>query len=191
MIVIVKQCRVCESHLTLDKLVYGKKSSFSKDALCRECKKTQQKKYREENREKIREQQKKYQEENKDRIKEHTKKNRNKINAWRKQYFKNNSNARIAHNLRCRMNKVLKGIRKSDSTVKLIDCSIENLIHYIAAQFSDGMSWDNYGKWHIDHIKPCSSFDLTDENQQKECFHYTNLQPLWAKDNHQKYNKIV
>ena len=51
------------------------------------------------------------------------------------------------------------------------------------------MSWDNYGKWHIDHVRPCSSFDLTDAKQQEECFHYTNLQPLWAAENLQKGSK--
>ena len=50
------------------------------------------------------------------------------------------------------------------------------------------MSWDNHGYdgWHVDHIRPCASFDLTDEEQVRKCFHYTNLQPLWAKDNLRK-----
>ena len=54
---------------------------------------------------------------------------------------------------------------------------------YLESKFSNGMTWENMGEWHIDHIKPCYSFDLTDEKQQMECFHFTNLQPLWAKDN--------
>ena len=53
------------------------------------------------------------------------------------------------------------------------------------------MTWDNYGEWHIDHIKPCCGFDLTDFEQQKKCFHYTNLQPLWAKDNITKNGKFI
>ncbi len=48
------------------------------------------------------------------------------------------------------------------------------------------MTWDNYGKWQIDHKIPCASFDLTDPEQQKSCFHFSNLQPLWAKDNNSK-----
>lgn len=55
------------------------------------------------------------------------------------------------------------------------------------------MTWANYGKsgWHIDHIKPCASFDLSDPDQQKACFHYSNLQPLWAFDNLSKGAKLV
>jgi hypothetical protein len=62
---------------------------------------------------------------------------------------------------------------------------MEKLFAHLEAQFRDGMSWDNYGRygWHIDHIIPCSSFDLTDTDQQRKCFHYTNLQPLWAHEN--------
>jgi hypothetical protein len=65
---------------------------------------------------------------------------------------------------------------------------------HLESQFKEGMSWSNYGKqkdnrldsWEIDHIIPISTFDLTDEDQQRKCWHYTNLQPLWAIDNLQK-----
>ena len=55
----------------------------------------------------------------------------------------------------------------------------------IANQFSEGMSWSNHGLygWHLDHIRPCFTFDLSAPEQQKECFNYKNLRPLWAKDN--------
>ena len=63
------------------------------------------------------------------------------------------------------------------------------------SQFTLGMNWDNYGrgkgKWNIDHIIPCDSFNLLDEEEQKKCFHYTNLQPLWFEDNLYKANKIL
>ena len=60
---------------------------------------------------------------------------------------------------------------------------------YLEGKFTEGMTWENHGKWHIDHIKPCCSFNLEDEEEQKKCFHYTNLQPLWATDNLVKSGK--
>jgi hypothetical protein len=80
---------------------------------------------------------------------------------------------------------VAKG-SKSSSTLELLGCSYEHLLSHLEAQFSPGMSWNNYGEWHIDHIRPCASFDLTQRAQQKDCFNWTNLQPLWAAENIRK-----
>jgi hypothetical protein len=80
--------------------------------------------------------------------------------------------------------------RKSYKTEELIGCDVESLKLYLERQFNGGMSWDNHREWHIDHIIPCASFDLTDPEQQKQCFHYTNLQPLWAFDNLSKGARI-
>lgn len=95
--------------------------------------------------------------------------------------------------LRTRIWKVLKeqNVIKDKHSEELVGCSIEQLKEHIEKQFQLNMTWDNYGQWHIDHIIPCSSFDLTKEDEQKKCFHYTNLQPLWAKDNLKKSNKIL
>ena len=65
----------------------------------------------------------------------------------------------------------------------LIGCNISEFIKHIENQFVDNMSWDNYGKWHIDHIIPCYTFDLTKPEEQERCFHYSNQRPLWAVDN--------
>jgi len=83
--------------------------------------------------------------------------------------------------------------KKAHRTLKLLDCTFEEFKIYFENLFTGGMTWDLFmqGKIHIDHIKPCSRFDLTDESQQRECFHYTNLQPLWAIDNIRKSNKIL
>ncbi|MFH0806001.1 MAG: hypothetical protein V1901_03950 [Patescibacteria group bacterium] len=111
-------------------------------------------------------------------------------NKFHKKYNKNRRhidiNFKILGNLRCRIYKALKGFDKSDYTQKLIGCSIEYLKQYLEKQFRAGMTWKNYGKWHIDHIKPCARFDLSKPSQQRKCFHYTNLQPLWAEDNFRK-----
>ncbi len=84
-----------------------------------------------------------------------------------------------------------KGIRKTIATMKLAGCSLEFLKQHLESQFLQGMSWDNYGEWHIDHKIPCKAFDLTDSEEQKRCFHYKNLQPLWAIDNLRKNAKIL
>jgi len=94
---------------------------------------------------------------------------------------------RILCNLRARLYLFLKGINKSDSTLKLLGCSLKILKRHLEKKFQSGMTWQNYGKWHIDHIRPCASFDLSKPEEQKKCFNYKNLQPLWAKDNLKKY----
>lgn len=103
--------------------------------------------------------------------------------------LKNNPHIRITENLRKRTRDVLKGASKSKPTLELIGCSKEQLVKYIESMFTEGMSWENYGEWQIDHIRPCSSFNLLEKSEQEKCFHYSNLQPLWAGDNKRKSNK--
>ena len=90
------------------------------------------------------------------------------------------------------MTAAVSGRVKSKHTEELLGCSIEYLRHYLENQFTEGMTWENYGKngWHIDHIIPLDYFDITDSEQQKRAWHYTNLRPLWAIDNLRKNNKI-
>lgn len=91
-------------------------------------------------------------------------------------------------NLRGRLRKAFlsQDLRKSDSVFELTGCTLSELITHLSSLFTEGMSLDNYGQWVIDHIRPVGSFDLTDPEQQRLCFHYTNLQPLWHKDNLKK-----
>ena len=102
-----------------------------------------------------------------------------------------NPNYRIAVTLRTRLRYALNGTLKADTTEALLGCTYEEACAHIEAQFTEGMSWDKMGLHgiHIDHIRPCASFDLTDPEQQRECFHYTNLQPLWAEDNLRKSDR--
>jgi len=76
----------------------------------------------------------------------------------------------------------LSGVKKSNSCSILLGCSPDFFKSYIEEKFTTGMTWENHGVygWHLDHIKPCNSFDLSNPEQQKECFHYTNIRPLWA-----------
>ncbi len=100
---------------------------------------------------------------------------------------------KLSHALRSRINSAIKGGYKNGSAVRDLGCSIEELKNYLQSKFQEGMSWDNWGKtgWHIDHIKPLSSFNLEDRKELLKACHYTNLQPLWYVDNLKKYNKIV
>ncbi|MBW8384249.1 MAG: hypothetical protein K0M69_17230 [Youngiibacter sp.] len=88
------------------------------------------------------------------------------------------------------MNKAIKGESKSDATLDLIGCTPEHLRGHIESQFEDGMTWETYGRWHVDHIIPCSAFDLSNPVELKRCFNYKNLRPLWAEQNLRKSNKI-
>jgi len=105
----------------------------------------------------------------------------------------NDCNYRIRRGLRSRIREAIKNGWRSASTLELIGCSISDLRLHLESKFRPGMSWDNYGRggWEIDHVRPCASFDLTDPEQQKECFHFTNLQPLWAAENRAKSDKEV
>jgi hypothetical protein len=82
-----------------------------------------------------------------------------------------------------------KGV-KSSKTLELLGCTVDQLQTFIGAEFEEGMTWENHGEWHIDHIRPCASFNLEDPEEQKKCFHWTNLQPLWAKDNMSKGDRL-
>lgn len=93
---------------------------------------------------------------------------------------------RILCNLRGRIRWALSGKVKSARTQKLLGCTVEHLVKHLTGLFCDGMTWENYGKWELDHIKACANFDFTIEAHQRECFHWTNLQPLWKPDNIRK-----
>ena len=100
---------------------------------------------------------------------------------------------RLVDNLRRRINEILtkKATKKRQHTIQLVGCTFQELCDYLELRFQKGMTWENYGRngWHVDHVKPLSLFDLTTEEEQRKAFHYTNLQPLWAKDNLRKSNK--
>jgi hypothetical protein len=139
------------------------------------------KRYYTENREIILEQKKQYFQNNKENIR-----------IARKKKYDEDINTRVLQNLRCRVRHAFnQGYSKSLPTLELVGCSIDTLKSHLTSTFDDVMTWEDYkaGKTHIDHIKPCSSFNLSTIEEQKKCFHYTNLQMLWAKDNLIKSNK--
>jgi hypothetical protein len=130
----------------------------------------------------------------KERMRLYFQKNKQRAYERRRELHKRNPGIRLKQLLGNRIWHALNGrTTKSKRTQELIGCSIDQLREHIESLFKPGMSWDNYGVsgWHIDHIKPCSSFDLTDIEQQKACFNYKNLQPLWARENLTKGCKIL
>lgn len=198
-----KQCSCCNNILPISEF---SKSSWSKigiESICKNCKNLKYSNNKDnislrrkelyiENRDKILEQKSKYTKSHKsekaiyDKI--YRQENKLKIAKQKKEWSiknKNNLEYKIAKNLRRRIHHVLKDNYKSDNTISLLGCSINEFKSYLELLFEDGMTWDNYGLygWHIDHIIPCYIFDLSDSEQQKECFHFSNMRPLWAKDN--------
>ena len=168
----------------------------------REKRKEYDKAYYQQNAEKRKEYQKAYREQNAEKNKEYKKawdkQNADKRRIYERNKRKTDPNYKLTQNLRTRVRETLNGKSKSKNTLKLLGCSVDFLKKHLENQFQPGMSWNNYGNpngdhsecWHIDHIVPCASFDLSDPEQQQKCFHYTNLQPLWAGDNIRKGSKL-
>lgn len=159
------------------------------------------KKYYEENKEKIIKGNQEYYQLNKKIIAKCSEKyyikNKTEIKKQHKIYnnarSKTDINFRILCNLRARLGSAItKGV-KSAKTLGLLGCSVDYLKQFLENKFKKGMDWENYGieGWHIDHIIPCCSFDLTKPIEQRKCFNYNNLQPLWAKENRIKHTDIL
>jgi hypothetical protein len=187
------QCKICRNKVSKkyriknkDKRSAYQKTYFEKNKTnIMSRKKHTQKSYYIRNKEKIQEYQKEYHQKNKTVIRN---KVRQKVNLYKKQRRKIDLNYKLTENLRSRIRKAIKikGINQSKKSIEIIGCSSNELRFYLEKQFTDGMSWENYGfhGWHIDHIIPLSS--AKNEEELIQLCHYTNLQPLWAKDNFSK-----
>ena len=110
--------------------------------------------------------------------------------------FKDKICKKIAINLRSRFSEMIRGKNKCGSAVKDLGCSLQEFKLYLESKFEPWMTWDNYGKynkckdtWQIDHIKPLSSYLLSNREEVLKACHYANLQPLLAKDNLVKSSK--
>lgn len=176
----MKTCTNCNTHKPLDN--FGKKKAH-KDGLeywCKECHREYKKSYYVDNLDKAKKERLNWQRKNQFSVLEYNK-------AYLSNKYKTNLVFRIIKNQRNRIKELLTN--KPCSFSKSIGCSTEFLKEHLQSKFQPGMTWNNYGEWHVDHIKPLSKFDLTNIDQFKEACHYINLQPLWAKDNILKSNK--
>jgi hypothetical protein len=105
--------------------------------------------------------------------------------------YATNVNERLRKNLcnRIRIALFTNNTKKKNELYNLLGCNITDLKLYLESKFKEGMSWENYGKWHIDHVRPCASYDLSIVENQFLCFNFKNLQPLWDYENLSKGSK--
>jgi hypothetical protein len=189
-----KYCWYCDKKLSVALFHKSSKRPDGLQGMCKDCNQKYRKEWMNKNLDKYKQSCKSWRANNQDKMyikqKIWREKNREYFRKNQREYKSNrrkiDDNFRITTNLRNRIRKALKGINKSKKTQELLGCDIIEFKKYIEAKFKNGMTWKNYGEWEIDHIKPCCSFDLLKESEQKKCFHYSNMQPLWKKDHRAK-----
>jgi hypothetical protein len=172
----VKECTVCKIAKELSEF---NKRKLSKDGLQPLCKPCQNKKdharYLKNPKKKI------------DQANAYRKNNTESYNAYRRKLQAHKEatdiNYKLRRRLRSRLYNALKGAFKAGSSVELLGCTIPELRQHIEAQFEPGMTWDNWGQWHIDHIRPLVAFNLVVPEELAKACHYTNLRPLWGEEN--------
>jgi hypothetical protein len=182
------QCKICRKQQAAEYRKNNSEKIKTASKKCREKYKDKNKQYRDEWYAKNPDYNKKYYEKNKTQmLEQHTK-------YWNNRY-QNDPEFRIKHNFRRRLLKFLEG----NVTARMeyyVGCTLAELKLHIESLWLEGMTWENHSftGWHIDHIVPVSSFDYNEgklEESLKKCWHYSNLQPLWAKDNLAKSNKLL
>ena len=198
------RCKACKKQADKTYRAVNKEKKRAADKAYRSANeneiKAKKAEYYQENKSRILKKAKRYYKENSDKIKNRSKKyrknNKKKVNAYFRKYnAKQREDGNIQYilskSLRSRINKVVKGEIKSGSALRDLGCSMSELIIHLESQFSEGMSWDNYGEWHIDHVIPLVNFNLSIRGEFLKACHYTNLQPLWAKDNISKGARLL
>jgi hypothetical protein len=161
-----KICSNCKQELSFEQFNKLKLGRFNLRSTCKICDSSKDKQYR--------------------------KNNKEKLNQYRKNKKSSDPQFKLKQILRIRLLDALKrkNTTKNHSAITLLGCSIEYAQKHLETQFMPEMNWNNHGTyWEIDHVIPCASFDLIDIEQQKQCFNYTNLQPLTVSENRSKGKK--
>jgi hypothetical protein len=205
----IKECTKCQIEKSILDFNYSKSGKFQVSSECKDCLNEYQKTYRENNKHNISQQRKIYRTTNQEKISEQRKqnriknktkivesrkkwyqKNKSKNNEYHKQYIKSKRKNDVLFRLKCSLRARLHHFvnKKNKTTLEYLGLSLYEYKIYLSKMFDNNMNWDNYGEWHIDHIIPLSS--AKNEEELIRLFHYTNTQPLWAKDNLKKGNKI-
>lgn len=204
-----RQCKTCKLTKPLIEEFWIKRKSIFRH-VCRDCENASALKYYFENREKRIKQMQEWKLNNKSKLQEYRKKNRDyfknykKLNSEKyKEYYKNRERKKrlnLTYRLHQRMSRSISHHLKSNNLnknyncwLKYVDYTVLDLKKHLESKFLEGMNWDNYGKWHIDHIKPKSLFKITNLESEdfKKCWSLDNLQPLWAFDNISKGNRRI
>lgn len=176
----MKTCITCKIEQPLVNFNKDKKRADGVDYVCRSCKKI----YYKQNRDKILNQSKTYYQNNTETrntyIRAWRLENKDHINTQQRKRWADDEQYRIRMVLGWKINQSIQKKYKTLSSTKLLGCSLEQVRNHLQSQFKPEMNWNNHGDvWEIDHIKPCSSFNLINVEEQKECFNYKNLQPLF------------
>jgi len=178
----MKNCSTCKVDQPLENFNKDKRRSDGVDYVCKMCKKL----YYKQNKEKILLKHKEYYlnhvDERKEYLEKYYSKEENKIKRRKRERdrWKNDEQYRIRMVLGWKINQSIQKKYKTLSSIELLGCNLEQVRNHLQTQFKPEMNWENHGDiWEIDHIKPCSSFNLMDVEEQKECFNYKNLQPLF------------
>jgi len=211
----MKTCIKCKEEKDLNQFRIYKKCRDGYRTDCLICEKNSRIEYRLNNKEKIKEYNKEYKLKNKERFKEYNKEYHKKYNIqyskqyrlnnkervkkynkeYQKQYLKERRIIEPLFKLRCNIGSNIRmaikrqGYTKKTKTFQLLGCTYEEFKEHLEKKFTKGMSWENQGEWHLDHIYPVSL--AKDEEELIRLNHYTNFQPLWALDNIKKSNKII
>lgn len=211
----MKKCSSCKIEKNVD---YFNKCKTNKDGLhycCKDCRKIErlksksqlsqkQKEYYEKNKNELLLKNRQYRIENKDSInlqrKQYRELNKDHIQIKNKEYLpikkekikerrKTDKDFQMKEVLRSKIHKLLKG--QKTSYLKILNCEFEIFKKWIEFQFESDMSWENFGiVWHLDHIIPIYQFNITINEDKNVCFNWTNLQPLYCKENHEKYKNL-
>ena len=201
-----KTCTVCGETKLLSEYYKNKRGKYGRYAKCKECKKAYMKAYSQTEAGKAA--QKKYDQSEAGKAKKkaynkaynqseagksymksynHSEAGKAKKKAVQKKYMKNRYHNdpvyKLHKNLSSGFGKWIKGNRKTCRTEQYVGCTYNELLDHLESQFEEGMSWENHGEWQIDHFKARSRFDPTIEEEAFKCWHYTNLQPMWAEIN--------
>jgi hypothetical protein len=161
------------------------------------------KKWRDKNKEKLDQYHKEWSEKNREHLREYHKQwreeNRDDLNEYKRVYEKTKKDSDPSYKLACYTRTAIytclkeRNIDKYKNTFDYLPYTLEDLIEHIESQFQEDMTWDNYGEWHVDHIKPMNSFNFESPEDEpfQECWSLDNLQPLWAKDNLSKGSRYL